>query len=396
MGVRLGRSGRWQEAVDALQKAVRLNPDSAETHYALANALQASGQIEQAIESYWRAIDLNPNLVEALNDLGVALWVTQRPGGLDAVRRAVHLKPHYADAHNNFGVMLSSLGKSDAAVTAWRRAVQVRPEFTAAWTNLGAALQDDAKLDEAIACYRHAASLDPCSPARHNLLYALHFHPAYGPHEIAEEHRRWNDQCVKPLASQAPPHPIDPNPIRRLRIGYLSPDFRGHPVGRFMLPLLANHDHNAFEIFCYSDVVREGAMTAHLRQHADSWRSTVNMTDQVLAQLVRQDRIDILVDLTMHMSGNRMLAFARRPAPIQITYLAYCSTTGSEAIDYRLTDPYLDPPGIDQSMYSEKSIHLPTYWCYPAPTDAPRTGWMLLLPTRPRFRLSGSDSHSIT
>jgi predicted O-linked N-acetylglucosamine transferase (SPINDLY family) len=158
---------------------------------------------------------------------------------------------------------------------------------------------------------------------------------------------------------------------RRLRIGYVSPDLRDHVVGRFMLPLLANHDHQRFEIFCYADVARADAMTERLRSHADCWRNTAGLSDEQLARAVRDDRIDILIDLTMHMAGSRLLAFARKPAPVQVTYLAYCGTTGLEAMDYRLTDPHLDPPDATDE-YVEQSIRLPrTYWCYQPPDDAP-------------------------
>jgi predicted O-linked N-acetylglucosamine transferase (SPINDLY family) len=157
-----------------------------------------------------------------------------------------------------------------------------------------------------------------------------------------------------------------------LRVGYVSPHFRQHPVGRFLLPLLENHDHAAFEILCYSGDWRRDEITERLQRASDGWRCTVGVSDEELARLIREDRIDILVDLTMHMENSRLLVFARKPAPIQVTYLAYCSTTGVETIDYRLTDPYLDQPNEDPHFYSEESVHLPrTYWCFEPPADAP-------------------------
>jgi predicted O-linked N-acetylglucosamine transferase (SPINDLY family) len=162
---------------------------------------------------------------------------------------------------------------------------------------------------------------------------------------------------------------------RKLRIGYVSPDFREHPVGRFMLPLMAHHDLAAFEIYCYTDVASPDAITEQLKTGADVWRSTAGLSDEQLAQLIRSDQIDVLVDLAMHLKGGRLLAFARRPAPVQITYLAYCSTTGLETMHYRITDPHLDPPGADESVYSEKTLRLPhAYWCYPAPENSPVVG----------------------
>jgi predicted O-linked N-acetylglucosamine transferase (SPINDLY family) len=167
------------------------------------------------------------------------------------------------------------------------------------------------------------------------------------------------------LASLQRPHTNDCSPDRRLRIGYVSPDFRSHPVGTFLLPLLESHDHQGFEIFCYSSVRVPDAITARCRAQADVWRDALGMSDEQLAGAIRDDRIDVLVDLTMHMADNRLLVFARKPAPVQVTYLAYCGTTGLAAMDYRLTDPYLDPPGRDEPFYCERSVRLPeTYWCY--------------------------------
>jgi predicted O-linked N-acetylglucosamine transferase (SPINDLY family) len=150
----------------------------------------------------------------------------------------------------------------------------------------------------------------------------------------------------------------------RLRIAYVSPDFREHCQSLFTIPLLSNHDHSAFEIFCYSSVERPDAVTAKMTKYADVWHEVRHLDDQALAQMIREDRIDILVDLTMHMADGRPGVFARKPAPIQIAWLAYPGTTGMDAMDYRLSDPRLDPPGFD-SHYAEKTIRLSdAFWCY--------------------------------
>ena len=168
------------------------------------------------------------------------------------------------------------------------------------------------------------------------------------------------------------PHPNDRSPDRRLRVGYVSPNFGNHPVGRFLLPLLESHDRTSFETFCYASVDIPDAMTDRCRTHADVWRDVHQLSDEQLANTIRQDQIDILVDLTMHMGNNRLLVFARKPAPVQVTYLAYCGTTGLSTMDYRLTDPYLDPPGEVEGFYSEQSVRLPeTYWCYRPAIETP-------------------------
>ena len=222
---------------------------------------------------------------------------------------------------------------------------------------------------------------------------ALHYHPDYDSAALYQEARRWNEQHAEPLAKYRQPHANSADPERRLRIGYVSPDFRSHPVSYAVMPLLSNHDHRQVEIFCYAEVACPDDVTERLRGCADVWRDTAGLTDEQMAGMVRQDRIDILVDLALHTASNRLLVFARKPAPVQVTFAGYPGTTGLSAIDYRLTDPYLDPPGANDSCYSEQSIRLPdTFWCYdPLKMTGPRIGAVTLspltLPLALHFRL---------
>jgi predicted O-linked N-acetylglucosamine transferase (SPINDLY family) len=208
--------------------------------------------------------------------------------------------------------------------------------------------------------------LRPSYVAAHSsLVYSLHFCPGTDARTLYEEHRRWDRRFAEPIARLILPHPNEPAPERLLRIGYVSPDFRDHVVGRNLLPLFRAHDRRQFEIFCYSGVTRPDAVTELFRGHTDAWRDVTDRTDEQLAQVVREDRIDILVDLTLHMVGNRLLVFARKPAPVQVTFAGYPGTTGLSAIDYRLTDPYLDPPGLHDDHYSEESVRFfDSFWCY--------------------------------
>jgi predicted O-linked N-acetylglucosamine transferase (SPINDLY family) len=272
--------------------------------------------------------------------------------------------------------VLKDVGQLDGAVAAYRQAIRLKPDYALAHGNLGNALKDMGQLEEAVASFREAIRLKPdFAEAHSNLIYALHFHPGYDARMIHEEHRHWSRQFAEPLKKLIGAHGNSREPERALRIGYVSPDFRDHPVGRFLVSLLAAHDRERFEVFCYSDVRRPDRFTELLRRHARQWRQTAGVTDEGMAQLVQEDRIDVLVDLTMHMAGNRMLLFARKPAPVQVTYLAYCSTTGLETMDYRLTDPHLDPPGMNDEYYSEKTVRLPeTYWCYPVHEQSPPVG----------------------
>jgi predicted O-linked N-acetylglucosamine transferase (SPINDLY family) len=200
-----------------------------------------------------------------------------------------------------------------------------------------------------------------------NLLLPLHYHPDYSPADLLREHRAWAEGHVAPLVAARRPHENLPEPDRRLRVGYVSPDFREHSVARFVLPLFREHDRRQVEVVAYSDATTPDAVTRLVRDQVDRWRDVATLGDEQLAEVVRADGIDILVDLAAHSAHNRLLAFARKPAPVQVTYLAYCSTTGVDAIDYRLTDRFLDPPE-EHAAYTEASIHLPhCYWCYSAP-----------------------------
>src|SRR5947207_5527746 len=200
----------------------------------------------------------------------------------------------------------------------------------------------------------------------------MHFLAEISPQELNDAHVAWG-QSQASLAQDGR-HDNDPSPDRRLRIGYISGDFTDHPVGRFLLPLLKHRDARQSEIVCFSDVLSENAATREIRSCVDRWHHIAGTLDVEVVKLIRAERIDILVDLSLHAGLNRMRVFARKPAPVQVTYLGYPGTTGLAAIDYRLTDRFLDPPG-EPELYVEKSFRLPSsYWCYSIPPDAPPVG----------------------
>jgi protein O-GlcNAc transferase len=363
----LQTQGSLEEAIDHCRRAVQLKPALAEAHNNLGHALRLNGKLDQAVASLRRALKINPELAEAHNNLGVALQNLRRLDDAETCfRQALRLKPEYAEAWTNLGHVLTRLGKLDDAVACCQDALRINPLLADAHNNLGNAWKEHGELDQALACYRRAIELTPeNADAQSNLLYTLHFSPDYDARAIYDAHRRWNTQHAEPLARFVQPHPHDRSPDRRLRIGYVSPDFNAHPVGRFLLPLLESHDHQAFESYCYASVHAPDAMTDRCRAAVDVWQDVLGWSDERVADAVREDRIDILVDLTMHMANRRLLVFARKPSPVQVTYLAYCGTTGLIAIDYRLSDPYLDPTDDDQPNYSERTFRLPeTYWCY--------------------------------
>jgi predicted O-linked N-acetylglucosamine transferase (SPINDLY family) len=182
---------------------------------------------------------------------------------------------------------------------------------------------------------------------------------------LRAEHAEWNRRHAQPLTRAAASHDNDRSPGRKLRVGYVCGLFRDHVLGRYLLPLLRAHDPAAVEVIAYSNNARNDALTERFREASAGWREIAGLTDDAAAAMIRDDRIDILVDTTLHMEGNRLLGFARKPAPVQVTFAGYPGSTGLEAIDYRLTDVHLDPPGSGDDAYVERSWRLPhTFWCY--------------------------------
>ena len=368
LGAALAGHGQLDEAIVAYRRAIQLKPGYSEAHNNLGVALREQGQLGEATASFRQAIQLKTDYPEALNNLGTAL---KGAGELDEAihlyRRALELKPAYPGAHINLGGALRERGQLDEAVAVCRRALELQPDYADALNNLGIALKDQAELGEAIAVYRRALQVKPEDACAHsNLIYSLHFLPGYDARAISEEHQRWNLRFSDPLKPYLQPHANDRSPERRLRIGYVSPDFRDHPVGRFVLPLFERHDREHFEIFCYSGTIRSDWMTDRLRSLATAWRNTIGVPDARMAELIREDGVDVLVDLAMHTAGNRLPVFARQPAPVQVTWLAYPGSAGLSAIGYRITDARMDPPGSPirgTDWAAEQPVRLPDCWC---------------------------------
>jgi predicted O-linked N-acetylglucosamine transferase (SPINDLY family) len=377
LGAALNDKGQSDEAAAACLGAIAARPGYAEAHFNLGIALTRKGMRDQAIGAFRRAIALRPDDAQAHNKLGVALG---RNGAIeqaiDELHRAIAIKPDFADAFYNLGVAQRRAGRLDDEISAYRRAIALDPDYTQAYANLGVALLDQGRAQEAIAASGHAVASRPDLAEPHgNLVLAIHYHPQYTARAIARELSRWNERHAEPLRQAIVPHSNDRGCERSLRIGYVSPDFREHVLGRSLLPLFANHDRGQFQIICYAQVNQPDDTTCRFQQCADCWRDIVGLSDEQLARQIREDRIDVLVDLAMHTPPNRLPAFARKPAPVQVCWLAYPGSTGLRTMDYRLSDPFLDPPGTDESVYSERTIRLPdSFWCYgpgPAPDPAP-------------------------
>jgi protein O-GlcNAc transferase len=400
-GVVLQTLGRYEDAAEVYRQAVALRPDYVEAYNNLGSVLKQMEKVDDAIACFECAVAIRPDHAKAVENLAGALMTKgEHEKSLAVCRRVVELRPNDPDSRHNLGNILRGAGYPEEAIVEFKKALELRPHYTDAQfslantfysmrrfeesieaynlviaaqpgamkarANLAAAYWNSGRLGDALDAYEAALAIQPDHWSIHsNCIYIMHFDPRFNSAQILQAHRQWDRRHGLPLAGEIKPHLNDRNPDRRLRIGYISPDFRNHCQSLFTSALFPHHDHEQFEIVCYSSVAKPDEITQRLNHQSDLWRETHGIEDASLAQMIRDDKIDILMDLTMHMASARPMVMARKPAPVQIAWLAYPSTTGLSAIDYRLTDPYLDPPGTSDENYSETSIRMAdTFWCY--------------------------------
>jgi protein O-GlcNAc transferase len=362
LGNALLGQGQRDDAVAAYRQAVAIRPGYAEAHAHLGGALHEQGRLDEAVAACRRAIALRPDLAEAHNNLGNALRAQGKlREAAAAYRRAVAIWPDYVVAHANLGNVLRDEGRLTEAVAAYRQAIAIRPDFALAHCNLGNALQDQGLLDDAMAAFRRALAIDPRYAAAHsNLLMCMHYAESVSSADLHAEALAFGRHLVR----ESLPHDNGRDAERRLRIGYVSADFRNHPVGYFLARALAARDRATADVCCYADQLADDAMTARLRDHADQWRNIFGLSDADAAALIRRDAIDILVDLAGHTANNRLPMFALRPAPVQATWLGYFDTTGLPAMDGILADRFVAPVA-EEDRFTETVWRLPDiYLCY--------------------------------
>jgi predicted O-linked N-acetylglucosamine transferase (SPINDLY family) len=376
LGLVFNDLGRFADAVIYYSKALESNPGHVNARCNLGNVLRTLGAMDEAIDCFQLALAQSPDFVEpyvnlsaVLNDLG------RCKEAVTYCEALLTLQPDHAAACNNLGVALRALGQHDAAIAYLRRAIVLNDDYGDPHNNLALTLQDRGKFAAAAESFRDALARSPDSAYFFsNLLCVLQYDGDLSPEEVLAEHRRFAERFESPLKPHWRPHGNERDPARRLKVGYVSPDFRNHAVAYFIEPVLANHDRRQVEVFCYYSHVQQDEVTQRLKTYADVWVECSGMTDERLAERIRADGIDILVDLAGHTARNRLLTFARKPAPIQMTYLGYPGTSGLEAMDYRLTDGCADPAGAE-AYYTETLLRLPdSLWCYRPPSGMPEVG----------------------
>ena len=399
--------GQLDDAVASYRRALEVQPDFAKAHSNLGNALQGLGRLDDAVASYRRALKIQPGFAEAHNNLGNILRdLGQLDDAVASCRRALEIKPDFAEAHGNLGNALQDLGQLGDAVASYRRALEIKPDYAKVLCNLGKALQEQGQLDDAVASYRRALEIQPDFAEAHsnlgntlqslgqidaaeasyrraleiqpdfaevhsNLLFTRNYLANLPPGMLLADARHFGDI----VARQARPYSgwrDLAEPGRKLRVGLVSGDLRAHPVGYFIegvLTALTSNPSVQLGFFGYPSYSVTDALTERIKACCSGWHSAAGLSDETLARRIRDDGIDILIDLSGHTAHNRLPMFAWKPAPVQASWLGYLGTTGVAAIDYLIADPWVLPES-DEVNFTEKIWRLPeTYLCFTPPEE---------------------------
>lgn len=404
LGVVFSQQGKLEDALASFERALALKPDLAQAQLNRGNVLRAQGLLAEALAAFHAALAVAPELPEAHNSLGTVLQAQGRSGdALACYQTAIRLRPSFAEAHYNAGDLLQDHGQLDDALACYERAVALKPDFADAYNSLGIVHRDSGRLEQASNCFEHAIALKPDFPAAHtnlgtlaldrgdrdtayacyrtalrfdpqyaeafsNLLFAAQYDLAYSSARLYAEHLEFGKCFEEPLRSHWPSYAMSPEPGRRLRIGFVSGDLRAHPVGYFMENVLAHLDRRKLDITLYPTLPKSDALSQRLQNLDVAWHPLFGLSDDQAARRIADEGIDILVDLSGHTAGNRLLVFARKPAPVQVSWL-YFSTTGLRAMDFVLCDRHVLPPE-EAGHFVEKPWYLPdSYLCFTPPAE---------------------------
>ena len=414
LGIIFKELGRFEEAEASSRRALEIRPDFVEALHNLGNTLRDLGRLEESETYFRRALEINPDNAELYNNLGITLKEMGRPEEATAsIRTALKIKPDYAPAHSNLGIVLRDLGQFVEAVACYRRALEIdpdfaevhsnlglslkelghleeaeasyhraleiKPDYAEAFSNLGNALDDLGRPDEAEVCYRRALTFKPDYAAAYsNLLFSINYAASHYLPSHLEEARAWETRCIREsVRTVALEREFCRSPLagRRLRVGYISGDFRHHAVSYFIEQLFSHHDTTRVEVCAYSANGRHDAITGRIKAVVEHWVPVAGLSDQKLLERIEADQIDVLIDLSGHTAHNRLGLFAHRAAPVQAHWLGYFATTGLTEMDYWIGDQILTPPETDY-QFSETVWRLPRTWIsYEGKREAPESRW---------------------
>ncbi|MAP89937.1 hypothetical protein CMK15_00120 [Candidatus Poribacteria bacterium] len=406
LGLVFQKIGRSKQAISAYQKSLELKADNAQAYNNIGVIWVQEGKFDLALSAFRQAVLIDNNYIEVYSSIGQVLEKTARiEQAIIIYKRALDINIGHAPTHNHLGLAYHKTGQFDLAIDSFRQAIIIWPEYAGAYSNLGVSLKEQENLEEALECYEKALQLEPNQPEansnkgkllleigetdsalyfydkathfapndhtiRSNMLFASLHSSEITPQTLAERHQKWG-KTYPPSSTEDRTRLMNRD---TLNIGYVSPDFRQHAWASFIDPILANHNldnRNNFDVFCYSQVNDKDNITSRFKSMADHWRDISHLSDQQAADMIVEDKIDILVDLSGHTADNRLRMFNLKPAPIQAILGHYQSTTGLKTMDYRLTDCWVDPPDT-ANLYDEKLIYLDYgTLCYDPPNLAP-------------------------
>ncbi len=359
------KTGRFEEALQTYQKATQLKPKHLGALSNIAKICRDQGahfrnrnMFQAAIHHYKRILEINPNEVDFQNLGYIYFQLGQYKEAIESAKSHAKKFPRASKAYDNIAACYDILGEYEEAYHYNQKALALDPKDPIIYANMASTLKGLGKLDEAINTIKKSIKLSPEKAFVYsNLILTMLYASFVSAEELAETSRQFGRDIADPHIRNRP-FTNDRNPDRKLRIGYVSPDFRYHAVNFFLSPIY-KHDPQNFELFAYSKVELEDPVTENLKRHFDHWRDIKHINDDAAADLIEHDKIDILVDLAGHTANNGLMVFARKPAPIQVTWLGYTATTGMKAMDYRFTDPYAEPEGLTEHLNTEKLWRLP-------------------------------------
>ncbi|MFC4161612.1 tetratricopeptide repeat protein [Chitinimonas lacunae] len=371
LGLTMRAFGNPGEALFYFKKATELVDDCADAYCHAGTIYESVRDFAKAVESYEKALEIDPKHAEAMARLASRRKESGRlEEAKELLRKAIELNPDWLQPYLN---LIGFLKESDQ----FDEALEVLTKADERWSTVQEVRATHADLclkrgdiEGAMAIYRQILAEQPRNPdAMSGMLFCMNYDATMTPEQLADAYKDWDRRFNAHWRAQMPTFRNDPSPERRLRIGYVSGDFRGHSVGFFAEPILETHNHEQFEIFCYANHNYTDRLTARFMQMADHWRWTHQLSDDAVLEMIRLDEIDILIDLSNHTAYNRLHMFARRGAPIQMTWIGMPTTTGVSAIDYRITDARMDPPGMTEHLHAEQLLRLVSGWCYRPPKE---------------------------
>jgi len=386
LGLIAHQQGKSQTGLKHIDEAIALRPDDADFHFNRANMLHDLQQLDAAIESFRHALDIQPENAQAWLGLGAALSANNMPqDAVDAYHRSIEIQPNVAQVHYNLGNVLTQLRRLVEAEASYRRALSLNPNDGSIYYNLGNALYELNRGAEALDCYRRALCLlDRTDDAFLALPLKIQWVNECSAADLFELVKIYADKVEAPLKPHWKERRNKRQPERRLRVGYVSGDFRRHPVAYFVEPIFESHDRHQFEVFAYYNSDQIDDYTERIRAHCDHWIEVHALGDDDLERRVRADGIDILVDLSGFTAGHRLPVFARKPSPVQVTWFGFIGSTGLSAMDYRITNAFMDPPGLTERYHSEALVRLPaTDIAYRPVIDCPEVNLLPALSGKP-------------